>query len=265
MILVGEETSGKTTLLNKLFLEFYSNGKLPILINGHKANKIKKLKVDQLSLYLADQYKNLTIPSYLGDTRERILLIDNFDKIKGSKTDKSTILSELFKHFEKIVLTVSESYDITGLQVTNSEFLNGFQKADILRFGHRLRYELINKWNELKDPCKEERQELICSNDKATKTINRLLGKNFIPSTPLFLLTMLQSMDTGETANVNTSSHGYYYQYLITTSMGNAGIKKEELEEIYNYIQELAYYFYIRDNSSEDFIFHRQTFSRQFR
>ncbi|NMF48058.1 hypothetical protein HHL01_07670 [Pseudoalteromonas arctica] len=253
LILIGEESIGKSTLIKKFFVDFLLDEKLPILLDGMLIKKAKKLKVDNLNKYITEQYIDLNFEKLVADKKEKILLIDNFDFIKGSFNERCLIFSELFEIFDRVVLSVSESFDIADLTISKEKYLINFKKADILRLGYKLRYELINKWNELKTGCQIDRGQLITQNDISNKTINRLIGKNFIPSSPLFLLTMLQSLDSGDATDINTSSHGYYYQYLITSSMGASGIKKEQLEEIFSYAKELSFYFYNRQSNSEDY------------
>ncbi|WP_075593401.1 metallophosphoesterase [Pseudoalteromonas sp. PAB 2.2] len=253
LILMGEESIGKSTLIKKLFVDFLYDKKIPILLDGMSIKRVKKLKLDNLNKYISEQYIDVNFESLSSEKREKILLIDNFDFIKGSFNERCLIFSELFDVFDRVILCVSESFDIADLTISKEKYLTKFKKAEILRLGYKLRYELINKWNELKSGCQMDRGRLIAQNDISNKTINRLIGKNFIPSSPLFLLTMLQSLDSGDATDINTSSHGYYYQYLITSSMGASGIKKEQLEEIFSYVKELSFYFYNRQSNSEDY------------
>ncbi|HFQ5405804.1 TPA: hypothetical protein ACGVBB_000482 [Vibrio vulnificus] len=51
-------------------------------------------------------------------------------------------------------------------------------------------------------------------------------------------------MDTSIAAELNTSSYGHYYHYLITCSLGLAGVKKDKLDGIFTYITEMSYFFY---------------------
>lgn len=253
LILIGEESIGKSTLIKKLFVDFLLNETLPILLDGMLIKKVKKLKVDNLNKYISEQYIDVKFEKFSDDKREKILLIDNFDFIKGAFNERCLIFTELFEIFDRVILSVAESFDIGDLTISREKYLINFKKAEILRLGYKLRYELINKWNALKSGCQIDRGQLITQNDISNKTINRLIGKNFIPSSPLFLLTMLQSLDSGDATDINTSSHGYYYQYLITSSLGASGIKKEQLEEIFSYAKELSFYFYNRQSTSEDY------------
>lgn len=252
IILVGDECCGKTTLLKKLYLDSINNGKLPILIDGVDIKKPKKYDYKKLDVEIKKQYENLDITKLNNEVKEKILFIDNFDCIRGDEKTKKLFLDNINMFFDKIIITVSDSYDLSENQIKgNSIFEHNFIKMEILKLGYRLRYDLINKWNKLKSSCDESNKQLLLINDSSSNTINRIIGKNYIPSTPFFLLTMLQSMDTGHTSDMNTSSYGYYYQYLITSSLGAASVKKENLDEIFNYIKELSFYFYKQKKNEE--------------
>lgn len=245
IVLVGEECSGKTTLLKKLYLETINNSKIPILLDGYYIKKPLTFVNKKLEDEVKKQYNNLDIGKLFSSNSEKVLLIDNFDLIHGDESAKKIFLDKLSDIFNSIIITVSDNYDLSESQIKgNSIYEGAFIKFEILKFGYGLRYELINKWNKLKPSCKDSNKQLLLDNDEASKRINRIIGKSYIPSTPFFLLTMLQSIDSGHSVDMNTSSYGYYYQYLITSSLGAASVKKDNLDEIFNYIKELSFYFH---------------------
>jgi hypothetical protein len=264
-IITGEECSGKSTLLKKLYLEYLDNHHLPVLLDGLNINKAKKLELKLIESELSNQYENLTYQNFVENKKEKVLIIDNFDSIKGNSKELGMNMSKVMAIFDKVLITVSDSYDLGDSRIISDNIFVNFEKVEILRLGFRLRLELINKWNSLKDECQNSKDELVTRNDIATRTINGIIGKNYIPSSPLFLLTMLQSIDSGTASDMNTSSYGYYYQYLITTSLGNSGIKKEQLDEMFNYIKELSYHFYankIKEDSSTNLWDFNSTFCK---
>ncbi|MBN4836579.1 hypothetical protein, partial [Enterobacter hormaechei] len=91
----------------------------------------------------------------------------------------------LEKTFDRIIITLSDSCKFAGTDIIESSpFSSDYKQYQILKFGFRLRYELANRWNMLKETCVEERAALIHENDSSTKMINTIIGKNYIPSTP---------------------------------------------------------------------------------
>lgn len=254
VIVSGEESIGKTALLKKLYLDLIDAQKIPVFLDGLEIKKAKKFTFSKFDKAIERQYSDTNRIDLLQKAEEKTILIDNFDQIKGDEKSISEFLGMVTKHFDNVILMVSEGYELNlkGATTVGGEY----KKCSLQRFGHRLRYELINKWNLIKEGCSECKRTLTLCNDNTVKTVNNIIGKNYIPSTPLFLLTMIQSMDNGDTSEINTSSYGYYYQYLITSSLGASAVKKENLDEIFNYIKELSVYFYkgnLKEDSEDNF------------
>ena len=252
VILIGDEYCGKSTLLKKFFLDAAKKGFLPLSIDcgivkraGSDYNKI-------IQKFLTSQYENISLSEFVNSSTIKVALIDSFDLIRGDKKSVERFLENTTKVFDKIIITVSDSFDFNGSElIGDNYFKEGYEKYEILRLGYKLRYDLVHKWNLMKEECTNENKVLLAKNDLAFKTITRIIGRNYIPSTPFFLLTMLQSMENGNSLDVNASSYGYYYEYLITHSLGSASVRKEELDEFFNYVKELSFY-YFNNNYQED-------------
>ncbi|ENH9203838.1 metallophosphoesterase [Vibrio vulnificus] len=243
--LSGEESTGKTSLLKKLCLDTLSDGKFSVFLDGSEIKRADRFKDSKIEECIKKQYEDFSFDRLLLNNKDRYIFIDNFNLIRGDENSLSKLIVTLRKYFTKIILTVSDSYTLNNNKIKGDGILNdSFTKLEILKLGHALRWELITKWNNLKNECRESTQELIVRTDRANKEISRVIGKNYIPSTPFFLLTMLQSMDTSIAAELNTSSYGHYYHYLITCSLGLAGVKKDKLDGIFTYITEMSYFFY---------------------
>ncbi|MFQ2570744.1 hypothetical protein ACK3Z8_05740 [Aeromonas caviae] len=85
--------------------------------------------------------------------------------------------------------------------------------------------------------------------DKAEKNIGIIISKNLIPPAPIYLLTLMQSMEAGHGSELNESSLGEYYRFLITQSLLNNGIKRENLTEYFEYLCQLSWY--VHQNTRE--------------
>lgn len=252
VILIGDEYCGKSTLLKKYFLDAAKKGYLPLLIDGG-AVKRAGLEYDKiLSKVLGAQYENLSLAEFVNSETTKIALIDGFDLIRGDRKSIDLFLEKTNRVFDIIIITVSDSFDFNGSELIGENYFDeSYDKYEILRLGYKLRYDLVHKWNSLKEECNNERKVLLAKNDLAFKTITRIIGRNYIPSTPFFLLTMLQSMENGNSLDVNASSYGYYYEYLITHSLGSASVRKEELDEFFNYVKELSFHYFTQNLQEE--------------
>ncbi|HIF9187666.1 TPA: metallophosphoesterase [Photobacterium damselae] len=248
VIISGDEAIGKTTLLKKLCLDSIKKGDFSAFLDGKKINRADRYKQNHLEKNVREQYEDFNFDDLLKSNDKKVLFIDDFHCIKGDGKSIYKMIKMLEKFFDKIVITVSLSYDLEKNQIQSENiFEEQFVSLEILKLGHSLRWELINKWNNLKSECVVSSQTLIKACDKAEKEMNRVIGENYIPSTPFFLLTMLQSMDTNMSSDLKTSSYGHYYHYLITCSLGLAGVDKDKLEGMFTYLTEMANYFNLSD------------------
>lgn len=255
ILLIGDEYCGKSTLLRKLFIDAIDSNQTPLLIEGSSIRN-GNVEYDKIiSRAVAKQYDNLNGVDFINLKCEKVLLLDGFEYIKGDRKSISSFLTKSDNIFDKILITVSDTYDFSGSELLgDSYFDDSFYKYEILKLGHRLRYELVNKWNQIKEECCQDNSVLIYKNNHAVKTITKIIGRNYVPSTPFFLLTLLQSMESGNALEASANTYGYYYEYLITQSLGNASVKKEELDELFSYVKNLSNYFFtnnLKDDSKD--------------
>lgn len=252
ILLIGDEYCGKSTLLRKFFLDSIEKNNLPLLIEGG-AIRNSRIEYDKIiSRHVTKQYEDLDSYSFVNSKLKKTLLIDGFDLIKGDNKSINAFLERSYDIFDKIIITVSDTFDFGGSELLGESYFDlGYVKYDIQKLGHRLRYEMVNKWNNIKEECQHDNAALITKNNHAIKTITKVIGRNYVPSTPFFLLTLLQSMESGNTLEVTANTYGYYYEYLITQSLGTASVKKDELDELFNYVKELSHYYFINNLKDE--------------
>ncbi|MEG3128626.1 metallophosphoesterase [Pantoea cypripedii] len=252
VILIGDEYCGKSTLLKKYFLDAAKKSHLPLSID---CSTVKRAGLDYdkiIQRFLELQYENLSLTDFVNTKTPKIALIDSFDLIRGDRKSVELFLDKTAKVFDRIIISISDSFDFNGSELIGENYFDeSYEKFEILRLGYKLRYDLVHKWNLMKEECSNENKILLAKNDLAFKTISRIIGRNYIPSTPFFLLTMLQSMENGNSLDVNASSYGYYYEYLITHSLGSASVRKEELDEFFNYVKELSFHYFTNNFQEE--------------
>ena len=141
-----------------------------------------------------------------------------------------------------MILTAHLEFDIAELVSKEvAEALSRYRLYEILCFGYRLRLQLIKKW------CLCSPVSTVLALDKRVHDIeailNTVVGKNLVPSQPIYLLILLQSCELQQQSEIQNSSFAYYYQFLITKSLKEAGLKPNELNEIFNYLAHLAWFF----------------------
>lgn len=252
IIILGNEKSGKTAFLQMKYISYYNNGLIPILLNGDElnSNSIEDIKKVIIKKY-CNQYDigKKNIESGI-DFKKTVLLIDNFETTNTNKEYRNKLLSTIDKYFEYIVITTNDLFFFEEKLLSNiaNVYINNFKYFEIIRFGNFLRRSLIKKWiliNREFTSQFEEQKELNTFCD----TINRIIGKNLVPSTPFYILTIIQSLEAGKPNDLQHSSYGYCYEYLIVKSFANASISAKEMDAFYNVLSCLAHEMFIRKES----------------
>lgn len=261
MLIVGENDSGKTTLLKKFSAMAIDKNYIPIKLNGKTINSsslddFRKLVKSRFNYqysdpdlginFSEDEYRQLDINRF-------IILIDDFDTVRLSDKYKQKLVKNILSVYKSVLLTASEKikydeYLYNGDQ-ENSMFTD-FETYEIREFGYVLRDTLINKWYSHSFNESTSESEKVSRTDRATKIIESVIGRKFVPSYPFFLLTIIQHLESDKGLNLNYSSYADYYQLLISQDLYDI-FEKEELHLYLNYLSELAYEMFIQE---KDFI-----------
>jgi hypothetical protein len=114
-----------------------------------------------------------------------------------------------------------------------------FAFCKIREFGHQKRAILIQKWCTLGDSVSEEDERAYQISD-IEKTINTLLGRRLLPSYPIFVLTLLQILESGRSPRTIAGSYGYVYETLIAMALAQAG-GAETVDTKFTYLGCIAY------------------------
>lgn len=241
VLLLGEEKSGKSTILIRAFNQFHREGFLPIYIkaNGLSSSSEKEI-VKVLNRQVKFQYTNPSVLD-LAEKEKKIAIVDDIDKLSGGTKVLHALIQYLEKHFIGIILTANTEFEFANLVNKDAtDSLAIFNTYELQRFNLRLRYQLIKKW------ClcgtvntKPELDEQI---HKIEGLVNAVIGKNLVPSQPIYLLILIQSCQRDQQNELQNSSFAYYYQYIITKSFGESGVKREELDALFNYLSNFAWF-----------------------
>jgi len=246
VLVQGGEKYGKTTFCKIAFMHLQNLKFIPILVPGThiKGMNVKDIN-DAVGKSFIDQYQGKTREDFNQlDLNKVYLIIDDFDKCRLNTKFKGKLLANIANVYENILLTVGELFKIEEIvyDENNKEIvLDKFEQHRLLMFGNVLRAELIEKWNKLGREQQLEEEEHVKLNDTAIRLINTVIGKNIVPSYPIFILTLLQSIETGNSNDLKSSSQGHYYNYLITHYLGKLKLKSDQINAYYTCLAELAY------------------------
>ena len=248
VILEGEEKIGKTALLRMLFSEFYNRGKIPLLLKGSRINSNSLESIRRsIGNAFGDTYDGANFVQFEQlESTDRVILVDDFRFDERGREKAKRLLQFLSDYSGYVVITTHTFMTIEELlvQSDSSVISQEYEVYTVQEFGHQKRNELIGRWLQLgRFDQGWNSPAVLEERDSARKTINTIIGRNFVPSTPIFVLVILQSISS---TSVNTvgSTYGDYYQFLITRSLMHAGVRPEDLDAYLNYVTELAHELY---------------------
>jgi len=245
-IIYGAETSGKTSLSRILQLKHKRDGQAPVIIQGKeiKSNDIDTLKIKRLIEKCFKKQYDCDIGFEQINKSQVLLFIDDFQDAKLNSEYKSKFIQVLQElNYENILLFAHSSLQLEA--TTESELaksLSGFNHYKLLEFGHKLREEIIQKWISLGQETVLDRKNLLLKTKEKSAAINTTVGYNIVPSYPIYLLTLLQAMESNETNSLSKSSYGYYYEFLIMKYLNaNSPMRPKDLNTIFTYTSTLAF------------------------
>jgi len=238
LLILGSEQIGKTSLAKMYFQRANTNDYLPILING---NEIKNTDFTELlEKTIGEQYKNLNLEEFLSFDN-KVLIIDDFDKSKLNVRYKKKYIETILGLFKNIILF---SDNILKFDESIRADLSGFSQYEIMPLGHELRNDLIDKWNSIGQAETIDLNTLYAQNDNFTHHINSILRKNILPPKPIYILTIIQMLDTATPTDYSLTSYGHCYQALIQKALQKVKISIKDFDSYINYLSELAYFIF---------------------
>ncbi len=239
--------SGKTSLLKVLARRFLDAGFFPLYADG-KALHVPHPE-ETSEFFLGKYSRQYTSEGYgliRGETAEkRILLLDNADRIRTGSSELGSFLLGLRDHFGAVILTAVNPPEFTDLPEGLSVFgvPEGYAVCGIAELGHALREELISKWTARGEAGDEK--AAAQRKDRLRGAVDTVLGRNLVPSYPVFVLTILHMADSEGPAGPSASSYGQYYEYLITKALKDTA-GRERLPFFIRFLSELAYRMFSR-------------------
>ena len=251
VLVEGDEKSGRTSLLYQIYREYHDRGFVPLLIKGKELRKVTDAELDALIIRnVEEQYGKPHIAAFEQLSRtQKFLLLDDFDDSPMKASDaRAGLLCGLRKRFGHLVVTVGDMFEMREmLDGDASRALIALEHYQLQPFGHVLRAQVIDRWLSLGADGTVDDATFMARRDQAEKLMNVVMNKSVIPATPLYLLTLLQSIDAGRSGDFKDSALGYYYQFLLTEAFQNSGVKPDKLTEVFEYASHLAREYHLQN------------------
>jgi calcineurin-like phosphoesterase family protein len=253
VVVVGEEGAGKTSLAKITYEDLQGvTGIIPVLLKGSEFDGFNPKDVARIikNAYYR-QYGEDSYTRFLGlDPALKAVIIDDWQQTKYNPKGQAGLIKELQKNFRKVICFSSDLMEIQQIARssagTYSPFAS-FEFCTIREFGLRLRGALIERWLRLGQEYTLNEVDFLHGVRTTEQKINTVLGKNFVPSYPLFLLTMLQVEDPMAAGGSNLGSYGHLYEVLITRRLAEVSKKATDLGTKYTYISHIAYHMFSRN------------------
>ena len=254
-LISGNEASGKSSLAKFFFNKYYQMNLIPVLLDGMDFNnELRKEKlVNIIRKKIEYQYASVRTP--FSEEKEKnedyLLIIDDFQKSAKGNAFYWHVLIHNLENLAKHVIAFSD-IQIGLLDISEKPPFEDYDRYEILQFGPKERSQLVNNWFRLGRETLEsdETNELLRKTDEAKSSIKSILGRNYIPSFPFYILGMLQALEAVKVNNTNYSLYGFYYEKLINDSLGNAIKNIKETDFYYNLLTVYCYWLFTEEGSN---------------
>ena len=253
-IIFGEEVSGKTALMTTLQKEYNKKYFIPIFINAQNIrssdeSKFKDILVRNFKKQYFDK-SDKEIKKILDKQKDKVvILIDNFEDLGIKKNQfKPVFLEMLSKNFTNVLIFSDESSEMEIMTKKEiKEKLEDFNFFRIKEYGYKLRDKVIEKWLNIGVEEVLPDNNLLERKDEISKILETIIGNKFIPTYPLYIITLLQQIEAGTNGNLGGSAYAEFYNYLIVQAMGTTNIKPDELDFYHSYLSFIAYHYFIEN------------------
>jgi len=250
LVILGDDTSGKSSLAFMIQKELNKEELIPIYIN---AEEIKVSNSSSFEERLKNNFKNQynkelsyieAFNKALKENKDKIIIIiDDFDLIKIKKSSsKIEFLKILSENFSNIFIFINSSMEIEiNLENDLKRSFTDFKTLKIKQLGHLLRSELIDKWINIEYGEIIKDEDFISTKDDISDKIETLIGKKFLPTYPIQLLSMLQIIRSGVKNNLRGSAYAEIYRLLISNALVAVNVNFDDFDFYYAYLSFVAY------------------------
>jgi hypothetical protein len=249
-ILGGESQIGKSSLLYMLFLRYYEKGYYPIFLEGKDitSDDVDKIILKAFKVQYSDNLEDYEFFRQF-DKQSKILLIDDLHKCKYY-THKHSIFEQLSDLFYNTLITIDSGY---GLLPQCQTIFKDTSIYLIKPLGYKKSHDLVERYLTIKDSSFYLDPSYLHKTKHTFNQLRQILGNKLIPSYPIFILSIIQSLELIP-HNLNETSYGYCYQTLIHYALNSAGVFKDDVDSYMNIITELAFYMFNlkRDSINEN-------------
>lgn len=243
-IIEGESQSGKTSLLAMLYKRFIEIEKYPLVIDCKffKSSEVDKvLKNAFFQQYICSDHDYERYSQF--DKSKKIVLLDNLQELSFNSKTIKRIIEELENRFDKVIVITNTLYGLISKIEAEFEKLVVFNLRPL---GYKKRNRLIENYHKLSIPVTTITDEILLEKTKQSFIqVEAVLGDKLMPSYPVFVLSILQTMVYNKPGNYEQTSYGYCYHSLIHIALAKrACVENEYIDTFFNFLSEFALHLY---------------------
>lgn len=232
LILQGEESSGKTTICRKIFLECFSKNDPVLMILGREIRSPKNhdaLTEKKFNEQFHGNYRRWK------EQGNKTLIIDGLDS-----HSRLEFLDFAKENFARILIATSEDDYLSYFR--SEEKLADYGLLSVKHFTHSQQARLIRRWKSLHDP--EAEPERISHGEigRIEDNLNSIIHNNkIVPRYPFYILSILQTYEGFMPQDLRITAYGHCYQALITAQLLKCGIQKDDIDSAFNFLTYFAF------------------------
>lgn len=246
LLISGAEQSGKSALAKSIFVRMRDRGFIPVYLDG---TNFRPQKDERLHEYLyklfGEQYGPASTEKYRQLERaRRVVVVDNFHRLRLHAGESERLIDALEKFAGRVFLFTNDLAHAFGEILragTVIEERASFAHYRVMPFGYSKRIELTTRWLTLGGKLEDE--QLARRLTDAEDRMEVVLGKNFVPAFPIFLLALLQGLETSAQTDVVASTYGYFYEIFVKATLAK-GSTVAQVNVRYTYLTRLAWWMY---------------------
>jgi predicted phosphodiesterase len=247
LFIIGDDVSGKTALAKRLFHHLRGIGDVPVLIDASRVPLSLNNTQEEIEACFLKSYQPSALEKYRQlDRAKRVLIIDNYHRLKLSPRGKVDLIYKLRQHSFRLVV-LAHDLELTVQDLSEAgDIVTGelpFVYYAILPFSLLRRNRLVEKWLLLSSNASHDTTQFVRNLERLTRTIDTIVGKNYVPAYPAYVLAILQATEAGTEIDLHASTHGYLYELFI-----KAAIAKRTSALVFNvlcaYLSHLAYWMF---------------------
>lgn len=245
----GSEKSGKTALARVLYKRLWQSGIIAILISGDTFQAYDEDGVlRNVKKAFSRQYSESSYAVFAQlEPRQKAVIVDDYHAVRLNAKGMQKQLQVLRRLFGTIIILGHELMQIEDM-ISNGDrggLLVSFRNLVIMPFGHYLRSELVEKWIRLGQEHEIDDVTLSARKRNVEAVLNGVLGRNLVPSYPIFLLTIIQAIETQFAVAPGEGSYGLLYQVLIAQAL-STGLQRVGRDAKESFLSYLAFSMYER-------------------